>query len=266
MIDAGTISASLILDAEPFSTSLDKALSRLSFLSIFSSEQSGSIGTLGEALAWVGGIIFPQFQQPVEKASRAVKDSCLTISESVGQTAAKVAPSGQAIKNSILTPMRETVSGGNSIMRDFGQGLINGLASKQASIIAKAKSIANSVSATMKKALGIASPSRVMRQVGRFTGEGMVQGLNDMRSDVEKASRGLAEGAVPTLSSEGAVQFSAQTFEPQAAFPEQTRTAQDSFSDVLSRKLDTLIDLLSSGRQSIELDRRTFGVLVREYT
>lgn len=266
MIDAGTISASLILDTEPFANGLNGALTAIALLGGMSGEQGNNIGTLGDALAMVGARTYSDFQSPLVTAAQSVKDSCLSISESVQSASVEVEPSAQALRNNILTPLRETVSGGTSIMINFGQGLINGLASKQASIIAKARSIANSVASTMRNALGIASPSRVMREIGRFTAEGMVLGLQDMSTEVERASRGLAQGAVTAVSADTAVQSSEKVFEPQKAFPEQIKTGEQTYQDILSHKLDTLIDLLSGSRQSIELDRRTFGVLVREYT
>ncbi len=266
MIDAGTISASLILDTAPFARGIDGALGSLSLLGITGGEQGQKISTLGDALAAVGGRIYTEFQSPFRNAAAEISTLCTGIADSVAGSALQVMPSAQATKNNILLPLRETVSEGRTIMGNFGQGLINGLTSKQSSIFAKAKYIAENVAATMRKSLGIASPSRVMREVGRFTGEGMVLGLQDMSGEVEKASKGLAQSAVTTASVDTGIKDIRKYSEPDSNtdFPlsQNTATAQDT----LSRKLDTLIDLLSNGRQSIEIDRRTFGTLVREYT
>lgn len=263
MIDAGTISASLILDTAPFANGIDSALSSLASLGIFGVEQGGKIGTLGELLAACGNRVSTEFQMPFQNASNEVSASCGLITGAVSAASVAVIPAAQAIKTNILTPVRQTVASGSDIMQDFGQGLLNGLSSKQGSIVAKARSIANSVASTMRKALGIASPSRVMREVGQFTAEGMALGLEDMTAQVEQASKGLAQSAVSGAS--------IQNINVNTAFHETERytprkeTAVPS-EDILSRKLDMLIDLLSNGRQSIQLDRRTFGTLVREYT
>ncbi len=266
MIDAGTISASLILDTAPFSKGLDGAFTSLTTLGIMSGEQGEKVRTLGELLAATGGSISAGLDRPLADAARSVAGACMSISGSVMAASNEVRPAAQAVGNGILSTVRGTVSGGRAIMSDFGQGLINGLASKQGAIIAKAKSIANSVASTMRKALGIASPSRVMREVGRFTAEGMVIGMQDMAGEVQKASAGLAQGAVIAAETNRiSLRKNDGEFDAQTAFPERKAEASAVTEDILSRKLDTLIELLSGSRQSIELDRRTFATLVREY-
>lgn len=266
MIDAGTISASLILDTKPFSMGIDKAIDRIYDFGLLSGSEGEKIGTLGDVLAMVGGRVKTEFQSPFAVATEAVRASCRTVSSAVEQAASEVRVSATGIKNNILGPLRTTVSDGNAIMKNFGQGLINGLASKQASIIAKARSIANSVTNTMKKVLGIASPSRVMRQVGRYTAEGMILGLEDMNTEVQRASTALAQSAAVPASVQTKKQSLPELFESEnGAFP-QIKESGSNAQDNISRKLDVLIDLLSSGRQSIELDRRTFGELIRQYS
>lgn len=266
MIDAGTISASLILDTQPFAQGMDGAFASLSLLGMLSTEQGGKVGTLGEMLALVGGRAYTGLQIPLDDAAKGVADSCNSISESVRAASDEVKPAAQTVSSNILTAVRGTVSGGRAIMADFGQGLINGLASKQNAIIAKARTIANSVASTMKKALGIASPSRVMRQVGRFTAEGMVIGMQDMAGEVQKASAALADNAVISATADTVkVNNRERSLDVQSAFPDKRSDSGAGYEDILSKKLDTLIALLTDSRQSIELDRRTFATLVREY-
>ncbi len=267
MIDAGTISASLILDTEPFSNGLEESLNVLARLGLLSDEQGGRISSLGDVLRAVGGRVHTEFESPIVTGAGAIASACLGITGAVGRAAQEVLPAAAGIKNNILTPVRAIVPESNSIMKDFGQGMINGLVSKQAAIIAKAKGIANSVASAMRKALGIASPSRVMREVGHFTVEGMVLGLQDMSGEVERASKGIAQSAAVSVTADTDFRKAgAETFKPEADFSVRKTENSAPMQDVLSRKLDVLIDLLSNGRQAIELDRRTFGVLVREYT
>ncbi len=266
MIDAGTISASLILDTAPFSFALSKALLVLSELGITGDEQGGRLSALGDVLGRVGGRVQTEFQSPFQRAAEAVRQTCGSITGSVSGTALNVVKPAIAVKSNILSPIKETVSDGKAIMTNFGQGLINGLSSKQSGIMAKARSIANSVAATMRKALGIASPSRVMREVGRFTGEGMVLGLQDMSGEVTRASKALAQSAVTTVSINGTMRNDGSKKREDTAEVYRTETTDESTQDILCRRLDTLIELLANSRQSIQLDRRSFGVLVREYT
>ena len=69
------------------------------------------------------------------------------------------------------------------------QGLINGIKSMGSSVVGAIGSVVKSAVSSAKKALGINSPSRVFRQIGDDTGEGLVLGLKDKETDVVKASK-----------------------------------------------------------------------------
>lgn len=68
--------------------------------------------------------------------------------------------------------------------KDFIQGFIDGVGSMGGAIAEAATDIANDALGAIKEALGIASPSKEMRKIGRFTGEGFALGLADMKGDV----------------------------------------------------------------------------------
>ncbi|MEK3955369.1 phage tail protein [Psychrobacillus sp. FSL K6-1464] len=74
-----------------------------------------------------------------------------------------------------------------------GQGLLDGLASMEGSLITKATQIANAISAAIQSALQIHSPSRVMKGFGINIGEGLIVGMDDMLAKVSNSSRRLAD-------------------------------------------------------------------------
>ncbi|MGE7020411.1 phage tail tape measure protein [Solibacillus cecembensis] len=76
--------------------------------------------------------------------------------------------------------------------RDAGQGLLNGLASQEGALQAKAKQIADSIKRTIQSALDIHSPSRVMRGFGVNIGQGLIQGMDDSVNKVAGAAQRLA--------------------------------------------------------------------------
>ena len=77
--------------------------------------------------------------------------------------------------------------------RDLIQGLINGIGSMGSALRTKASNLAGSAVSAIKSRLGIASPSRVMLQVGRWTGEGFVRGIDRMQSGAAAAMRDLVK-------------------------------------------------------------------------
>ena len=81
--------------------------------------------------------------------------------------------------------------------KDFIQGFIDGVGSMGDAIAKAATGIANDALDAIKEALGIASPSKEMRKIGRFTGEGFALGLADMKGDVISRMADLS-GAVMT--------------------------------------------------------------------
>lgn len=70
------------------------------------------------------------------------------------------------------------------------QGLVNGLKKKQRDLDRIAERLANSLVRQVKKALGIHSPSRVFRDIGKRTVEGLTIGLDD--THVKRAGANLA--------------------------------------------------------------------------
>ncbi len=110
--------------------------------------------------------------------------------------------------NEILSIFRHCASQMNSIGVNIGAGLRSGLASQRGSIIATANSIANSVASTMRKALDIHSPSRVMKQIGVYTMEGYDIGMNaeyqQVRKNIDSNMKDIANRMKATVSMETA--------------------------------------------------------------
>lgn len=101
--------------------------------------------------------------------------------------------------NSCVSIMRSTAGQARSAGYNMGIGFRNGLASTRGSIMATARSIANSASSAIRSALRIHSPSRVTKELGMFTGEGLALGMKDKVKDVEKVANQLANSAIPRM-------------------------------------------------------------------
>lgn len=86
-----------------------------------------------------------------------------------------------------------------SVGKDIIRGLVNGIGSMASAVWNKAKNIADGIGSTIKRALGVASPSRVMIQVGKWTGEGLSIGMDKLVGAVKRSAGHLASAAVPTI-------------------------------------------------------------------
>lgn len=84
-----------------------------------------------------------------------------------------------------------------NIGRDIMKGLLDGISNMARAIYDKAREIANSVKDTIKSALRISSPSKVMLEMGLDVGKGFELGLEQAIRNIKDASAGLAAAAVP---------------------------------------------------------------------
>lgn len=79
---------------------------------------------------------------------------------------------------------------------DIIQGLINGIGSMASMVTEKVKAIADSIPMWAKKVLGIHSPSRVMDALGKFTIDGLNEGMESRKKTTEKVTKGIADVAI----------------------------------------------------------------------
>lgn len=86
-----------------------------------------------------------------------------------------------------------------NIGKDIIQGLINGIGNLAGAVWKKAGDIANGIKGAFKSLLGIHSPSRVMTELGEYTGQGVEVGLDHSVKGIDKASEQIAAAAVPEI-------------------------------------------------------------------
>lgn len=88
------------------------------------------------------------------------------------------------------------------IGKDIVNGLINGIKSKFNAVKDIVRNVAKLIPDTVAGILGIASPSKVFKQIGAWTGEGLAIGLDGEVSAVKRSAQELANASIakPTLS------------------------------------------------------------------
>ncbi|MFF2793536.1 hypothetical protein [Lysinibacillus xylanilyticus] len=80
------------------------------------------------------------------------------------------------------------------IGKDIVNGLIQGIGDMFNGVKRKVEELAGLIPEWAKKILGIHSPSRVMKQIGLWTGEGLVIGLDESSPRVNKAMSDIGDG------------------------------------------------------------------------
>lgn len=92
---------------------------------------------------------------------------------------------------SVFSSMNLSSSGQNAM-----QGLINGMESKRAAVMSKARDIANAAAREINKALQIHSPSRVTMISGEYSTLGLAKGMENKLPVLERTSQRVAATAV----------------------------------------------------------------------
>ncbi|MEU7010362.1 hypothetical protein [Streptomyces sp. NPDC046332] len=90
-----------------------------------------------------------------------------------------------------------------SVGADIIQGLIGGILSQVSRLMGIVSGIADRITSTIKGALSIASPSKVMIGIGEDTAEGLVVGLRRMIPEIESTVEGIGTSMTPSFALPG---------------------------------------------------------------
>lgn len=144
--------------------------------------------------------------EAVRELDTLKKETETKIKELHAQTAKQLAEyKNEWVKsvNDITKWTKEGFVGLNTSMQTIGgdavKGLMKGLANMEGPLKTQAKAIADSVALTIRKALQVKSPSRVLMAIGEFAGEGLAIGLGNKVSDVAASSKSLAMTAKDSI-------------------------------------------------------------------
>ena len=143
-----------------------------------------------------------------------------------------------------------------SIGKSMIQGLINGIKSMGSKVVGALSSVVKSGINSAKKALGINSPSRVFRQIGDDTGQGLVLGLEDKENSVIKASRRLSDSVMNGYNANINTNFSKginKTNGQNASFNETTPIIVKTILDgkTIAETIASYSDVVSGNRMSL---------------
>ena len=85
------------------------------------------------------------------------------------------------------------VSEGKSAGADVANGMAEGVEQNKSVAVAAAVTLAQAIIEAAKSTLEIASPSKVMQQIGEYAGEGLTEGLISQQPNVEQAASSISD-------------------------------------------------------------------------
>lgn len=119
------------------------------------------------------------FDSALNKVKSYVQQGMSTVSSAFNSGMNQAVSVSSSANSQIVAIFNTLASHLYSVGVHAGSGLYNGLASMAGSLYSLASSIASNIASVMRSALDIHSPSRVMKSIGGFTGEGMYIGMSD---------------------------------------------------------------------------------------
>ncbi|MED4969745.1 phage tail tape measure protein [Parageobacillus toebii] len=142
----------------------------------------------------MGNDIKSKYEEMKNTARDKFENMKKAVSEKMAATKAKI--------EEIWNQAKSFLEGINlyEIGRNIIQGLIDGISSMAQSVYKKAQEIANKVKETIQSALGIHSPSLVMKnEVGKWIPLGLAEGIEKNINAVIAATKRMAQAAIPNV-------------------------------------------------------------------
>lgn len=214
----------------------------------------GAIAGVVSAIAGVVDTVSTAVTTVISFVSNLVPNIQATFSSIVAAAAswassmgAKASAAASSIVSNITSGLASLPSKMVSVGSNIIQGLIDGAKSMASSLVSSVTGVVDDAIAAAKELLGIHSPSRVFKQIGHYTMEGMAIGIDDgsMQAidSMDKAISGIEGSAVVST----------------------TVNQNNAGNNILSEVAILLTKILEEMPDSIDLDGREFGRFVRGY-
>lgn len=131
-----------------------------------------------------------KFKHSGDLNGRAAVDG---LSSALKQYSKKAAEFAEKAVNEIKNKKSSGHSAAYSTGKAIGDGLVSGLSSCEASVVAICNRIIDKINEMLRKKAEVKSPSRMTMRIGRYIGEGLAVGLDQMRSEVGYSASGLVD-------------------------------------------------------------------------
>ena len=145
-----------------------------------------------KALADYSNELIKSFDEDAQK-QYGVWLSMLTDTELYG---GKISDADKAFVDASIDQLQRLPGESKEIMKDTVAGMIEGLKEKEPGLFAKIGRMTDGIINKMSKDFGVASPSKVMRKLFNYVGQGAVLGLSDSENDVIKSAESLSRGFI----------------------------------------------------------------------
>lgn len=163
---------------------------------------SGIRGAVGTALGAMASVVSNVVNRARSAASQFLSAARTWVSQLASGIRSGAGQAAGAVRSCVTSAVNAARSGASQFVsagRNMIQGLINGIKSAAASVASAARSVVQGAINAAKSALKIHSPSRVFIEIGKFTGEGFVVGMDRTAGAVANSAANLADSAISNV-------------------------------------------------------------------
>lgn len=277
LVDAATGAVNFVANVGSFLASLPGTVwgilsGALSFVASFVGQmasnaiQAGSqfVSNVGSAISAAPGRIWGVLSSAISQAANFV-----------GQMASKASQAGQQFASNIINTLSSVPGRVASIGGQIVSGIANGISGAAGQVVSALRGVVDNAVNAAKAALGIHSPSRVMRNlIGKNIPRGIAVGIEDETATAVNAVRAMSAQVVEA----GNASMEIPPIEVQKAVAVMDSTTQESVLgdsvmqgvqaiterlDLIYAKLDEIKQAIQEDRE-VRIDKREFARLVRE--
>lgn len=151
----------------------------------------GLTGGLSKVIGWISNVIasIGRWLGSLGGVSGAIDRMRNAVSAGVE----RVVGFFRELPNKVVTAVAGLAARMLTVGKNIVQGLIDGVSSMAKRAVDKVKNLGNDLLGGIQNILGIASPSKEFRKIGRWTAEGLALGIEDQTRAVERAALDMAQ-------------------------------------------------------------------------
>lgn len=169
------------------------------WVSSLASGVRGAVGTVTGAISSLVSNAVSKARSAASQFLSAAKAWVSQLASGIRSGAGQAASAVRSCVSSAVSAARGAASQFVSAGRSMIQGLISGIKSAAASVASAARSVVQGAINAAKSALKINSPSKVFIEIGKFTGEGFVVGMDRTAGAVANSAASLADSAISNV-------------------------------------------------------------------
>lgn len=132
------------------------------------------------------------FWDAVEVIKTTVSDMWNSVVTFFAEAPGKIAAKLTELKTQMMQKWEEIKSDALNMGENFIRGFVEGITNMATWLYTKISEFFNKAVDWAKKVLGIASPSKVMMEIGEYTAEGLAEGIRNKTGEVESAAKDMA--------------------------------------------------------------------------